>query len=639
MVAGDPDRATFAFFGTTTAGDYSAPEFPGVWYLYTASTFDSGVTWTVQNITPGDPIQRGGICGDGTCRNLLDFFDIQLDKQGRVMIAGEDGCIGSCVNGGANSFTAKAFISRQSGGKRMFSVFDPVEPALPGAPRVTGFTDAGNTQATLSWQVPDNGGSGITGYKVFRATTAGGSYSALTPIATVTEPSFIDTTFNPALPKYYVVTAMNAQGEGPFCNEFQPMPIPEGTESRCVLPGLTVSNDIAADGSDSDSGQNTPIDPRVNARKLYVAEPFISAGVEQLYFTLQLAPSTMASAPPNSQWYIIWNRQGTDGGDPNDASFDRIYVAMKTDGSGTPSFEYGKFGVPLALPPEIPDLNANTPVKYGDADAGSSYDPLTGLLVIKVSNSKFRTIDGGSSKYVANTDLSGTNVRTYFNRPDPGQRSQNNASDITADGTYALGGNAACAPAIVEPVKVVSRRTHGSAGIYDIKLAPLVPATVVAIEPRMGNGNADSHQVVISFSQPVTFTGTSVTSDSGGTASISTTSNVGSEVTVNLTGVSNAQTITINLLGVSAGGPSSNTVSVKMSVLLGDTTSDASVNSADIGQTKSQSGAIVSDDNFRNDVNVDGNLNSADIGLVKSKSGTALPVPPQQRRRGGETRK
>lgn len=40
---------------------------------------------------------------------------------------------------------------------------------------------------------------------------------------------------------------------------------------------------------------------------------------------------------------------------------------------------------------------------------------------------------------------------------------------------------------------------------------------------------------------------------------------------------------------------------------------------------KSQSGAAVTNSNFREDVTADGFINSADISLVKSKSGTALP--------------
>jgi hypothetical protein len=88
--------------------------------------------------------------------------------------------------------------------------------------------------------------------------------------------------------------------------------------------------------------------------------------------------------------------------------------------------------------------------------------------------------------------------------------------------------------------------------------------------------------------------------------------------------VSNAQTLTVTLLGMNDGTNTYDT-SVQMGVLIGDTTGDGFVNSADISQTKSQSGNAVTSSNFREDVNVDGFINSADISLVKSKSGTALP--------------
>jgi hypothetical protein len=61
-----------------------------------------------------------------------------------------------------------------------------------------------------------------------------------------------------------------------------------------------------------------------------------------------------------------------------------------------------------------------------------------------------------------------------------------------------------------------------------------------------------------------------------------------------------------------------------MSILAGDTTADGTVNSADIAQTKSQSGQSITNSNFREDLTVDGNINSSDIGFVKSKSGTGV---------------
>lgn len=622
VVVGDPDRAAFAFFGTPTAGTNSdQPEFPGNWYLYIATTFDGGVTWNVVNASPDDPIQRNsGICGDGTCRNLLDFFDIQVDKEGRILIGGEDGCIGGCVNGGPNSFTAKAFITRQSGGRRLFANFDPVEPAIPGAPLVSG-TISGSV-AHLTWLEPDNGGAVITAYKVYKN-------ASFTPIAIVTQRSYDDPTY--VTGDVYRVTAVNALGESPFCHNISPSGAPIAT--ACVLPGILVSNDLTQAGTDDDSGQNTPVDPRVNARQLFIAEPFVGGNVENLVFTLQVAPSTTNSAPPNSQWIIIWNRQNPQPSDPEEGKYDRLYVAMVSDAAGALQFEYGRFGIPInTSPPPLPDPSANSPVRAGNADSGS-YDPLTGIIRITVSKSKLRAIDGGATKYTAGTDLAGTNVRTYFNRPDynsdpnspvRSQRSQNNASDITADGSYPIVGNLSCAP-LPQLVQAVSRKVHGTAGTFDLKLAPLVPANVVAIDSRNKGDNA--HQIVFIFSQPVTFATASVTPGAGGTAVIGSTSvntTPSNEVVVNLTNVSNAQTLQVDLTGVTAGA-ATNTISVKMSVLHGDTNSSARVDGGDVLLTRQHNLEDAAPDNFLIDVNASGRIDGGDVLVTRNRNLTQLP--------------
>ncbi|MGB8507713.1 MAG: hypothetical protein WCD76_04855, partial [Pyrinomonadaceae bacterium] len=432
VVAGDPDRATFAFYGTTTGGsDYDQPGFNGIWYLYIASTFDGGQTWTTQNVTPNDPVQRGGICGDGDCRNQLDFFDITVDKEGRVLVGWDDGCIGGCVQNPPNSFSSKAVITRQSGGKRMFAAYDPVEPVRPGAPSISGSVSAGNTAVSLSWPVPDNGGSAITGYKVYRRA---GPTGAFAPIATVTTNSYTDTTYNRTVQNYYHVTAINAIGEGPYCRDFTPSSGP--APSACDAPGILVNNDVNTDGTDSDSGQNTPADSRLNIKQLYVGEPYFGAGVNKLVFTLQMAASTTNAAPPQGEWYMIWNRLQPD------ADFDRYYVAMRSDATGAVTYEYGKFGVPLDTSGNgVPNPNSNVPVKIGDVDAGA-YNPLTGEIKITLSTSKAENIQPGQS-------LNGLNVRTFVGRPDQttrGPRNQTIASDITGDGTYTLAGNASCRP-------------------------------------------------------------------------------------------------------------------------------------------------------------------------------------------------
>jgi hypothetical protein len=124
VVAGDDDRAAFAFLGTTTGGDDQKSTFAGFWHLYVATTFDGGATWTTVDATPTDPVQRGCIWmagGSNKCRNLLDFMDVTVDAQGRVLVGYADGCIGACVSSGPNSYSSVATIARQSGGTGLFA--------------------------------------------------------------------------------------------------------------------------------------------------------------------------------------------------------------------------------------------------------------------------------------------------------------------------------------------------------------------------------------------------------------------------------------------------------------------------------------------------------------------------------------
>jgi hypothetical protein len=129
MVAGDGNRAALAFLGTPTAGNaQDTANFTGVWHLYIAHTYDGGATWSLADATPNDPVQRGSICLQGTTcgndRNLLDFIDTTVDSQGRVLVGYADGCVGACVTGFPNSFTALGTIARQSSGKGLLSAFD-----------------------------------------------------------------------------------------------------------------------------------------------------------------------------------------------------------------------------------------------------------------------------------------------------------------------------------------------------------------------------------------------------------------------------------------------------------------------------------------------------------------------------------
>jgi hypothetical protein len=127
--------------------------------------------------------------------------------------------------------------------------------------------------------------------------------------------------------------------------------------------------------------------------------------------------------------------------------------------------------------------------------------------------------------------------------------------------------------------------------------------------------------MISNFANPVTVGSASVTS---GTGSVSSFSVSGSQVTINLTGVTNVQRITVTLFNVNDGTHMGD-VPVSMGVLVGDVNGNAVVNSSDVALTKSQVGQPVTGSNFREDVNANGTISATDVALVKAKVGTALP--------------
>ena len=137
VFAGDDNRAAYAFLGTTTAGDDQSSDFKGDWHLYVAYTYDAGLNWTTVDATPADPVQRGCMWlqgGSSKCRNLLDFNDITMDKQGRVLVAYADGCTDKCVTATnydykSASRTSLGVIARQESGLGLLSKFDPAMSA------------------------------------------------------------------------------------------------------------------------------------------------------------------------------------------------------------------------------------------------------------------------------------------------------------------------------------------------------------------------------------------------------------------------------------------------------------------------------------------------------------------------------
>ncbi len=76
-------------------------------------------------------------------------------------------------------------------------------------------TAPASTQAILTW----NAQSGAIRYSVRRSTTAGGPYGIIAPPPVLTAATFTDTSVSPNATYYYVISAINAAGEGPNSSE------------------------------------------------------------------------------------------------------------------------------------------------------------------------------------------------------------------------------------------------------------------------------------------------------------------------------------------------------------------------------------------------------------------------------------
>ncbi len=135
---------------------------------------------------------------------------------------------------------------------------------------------------------------------------------------------------------------------------------------------------------------------------------------------------------------------------------------------------------------------------------------------------------------------------------------------------------------------------------------------------------------IFTFATNVTFSSAVVTSGVGTVVSSASSSPDGSgstTVTVNLTGVENAQRLTVALLGVNNGFKMGD-VGIRLGLVLGDTAGKGSVNAPDVSQTKSQVGQTVTNSNLQTDVTANGAISASDVSQFKAQVGTNLPPTP-----------
>lgn len=355
MIAGDDDRAAFAFLGSTTPGAIGDnPNFPATWHMYVAMTFDGGATWTTTKVDPDDPVQRGTICGggfggcDNGTRNLLDFNDIQIDKRGRPVVIYADGCTGACVTDpNVNTLNNLATIARLKSPKGLFAAFDAERSGQPDWPLVTAVENGADVD--LSWVDPGDGGNPITGYTVTRDGTIIASLPA-------TARSYTDVAPTGGTDSAYQVYASNSVGNSrikPMCdyNVFAGEGGGDPKSGPCDFMGKEVLTDPEGDTT-SPVGQEA-----YDMHRLGISETF-DLGADKIAFVLTVQSNDV---PPNSIYPIQFK----------DASGADRFVRLDTQ-SGAPNFSYGT-GTDIS-----PITNPGTPA---DPQSGFVSDNIIRIVV------------------------------------------------------------------------------------------------------------------------------------------------------------------------------------------------------------------------------------------------------------------
>ena len=188
-------------------------------------------------------------------------------------------------------------------------------------------------------------------------------------------------------------------------------------------------------------------------------------------------------------------------------------------------------------------------------------------------------------------------------------------------GGWSITVTTAAAPAL-QLTSAVSRKTHLGVGDFDVNL-PLTGTP--GVECRTGGSG---HTLVFTFTNNVT-SGNAAVSDGVGSVSGSPAF-AANTMTVNLTGVTNAQTIEVTLSNVTdTFSQVLPNTAVSGTFLLGDVTGNDTVNSTDVSDVKNQVGTPVGASNFRSDVTISGAINSTDVSQVKANSGSAATASRQ----------
>src|SRR5581483_12016381 len=162
------------------------------------------------------------------------------------------------------------------------------------------------TSALLSWLEPDNGGSPVTGYNIYR-----GNFAGLETFIAHVDGELTNKYLDQSAPNtsnwYYKVTAVNAVGESTYCHELNVDGVQPG-QTACQLPYIQVQ-DGAASITPDPTGQFT-------IQRVNLGEPFMGCGKKGITATLKvntMDPSSTGTAvvPPVSTYIVYFKIPGS----------------------------------------------------------------------------------------------------------------------------------------------------------------------------------------------------------------------------------------------------------------------------------------------------------------------------------------
>ena len=169
----------------------------------------------------GAPVSNGGsaITGYRIYRSTVSGGEVLLVSVGVSGSYVDSGL----VNGTTYYYQVSAVNSLGEGGRSLERSGVPVAVlTVPGAPTITGAT-GGDRQVSLSWGAPvSNGGSAITGYRIYRSTVSGGEVLL---VSVGVSGSYVDSGLVNGTTYYYQVSAVNSLGEGGRSSERSGVPV------------------------------------------------------------------------------------------------------------------------------------------------------------------------------------------------------------------------------------------------------------------------------------------------------------------------------------------------------------------------------------------------------------------------------